>query len=258
MMDGASFSDLRALLDWQVELGADEAILDAPLDRYALTPPPQPTAPAAATPAPPPVAPTVDPVSEAEAAANRAPDLAALQTALAAFPHCDLRRGASNTVFGQGRPEARVMVVGEAPDREEDRAGHPFAGDAGALLDAMFAAIGLSRDAPDAERALYLAAAFPWRPPADRPPEPAEIAMIRPFALRHVALAQPDVLVLMGALPCELFLGQGGVRRLRGQWQEVLGRPALPMLHPRSLLDRPEAKRDAWADLLALRQRLGS
>ena len=261
MMDGAGFHDLRALLDWQVELGADEAILDAPLDRYALAPPPEAApsaaasgaAPAAVAPIPPP--PEIDPAAEARAMAARAPDLAALETALAAFPHCDLRKGA-NTIFAQGEPTARVMVIGEAPDYDENRAGHPFAGAAGTLFDAMFAAIGLARDGTTAETALYLAPAFPWRPPADRAPDPAEIALALPFLERHVALVQPDVLVLMGALPCEALLGRGGIRRMRGTWAEALGRPVLPMVHPRWLLERPEAKREAWADLLSLKRKL--
>ena len=254
MMDGATFEDLHALLDWQVELGADEAMLDLPLNRYELAPP-APAVPATATPAPAPPPPAVDPAVEAEGAAGRAGDLAGLEAALRAFPHSELTRGAA-TVFAQGRPEARVMVIGEAPDRDENLAGHPFAGAAGRLFDAMFAAIGLSRDAEAPGSALYLATAFPWRPPADRSPDPAEIALIKPFLERHVALAQPEVLVLMGGLPCEVLLGRGGILRLRGSWTEVLGRPALPMLHPRQLLERPEAKRDAWADLLSLKARL--
>ena len=254
MMDGAGFHELRALLDWQVELGADEAIQDFPLNRYDLAPPPE-TAPAPALTEPPPRPPAIDPAVEARGAAERAVDLGQLEAALRAFPHSDLTRGAA-TVFAQGLPEARVMVIGEAPDREEDRAGHPFAGAPGTLFDAMFAAIGLSRDSADPATALYLAPAFPWRPPADRSPDPAEIALIRPFLERHIALAQPDLLILMGGLPCEVLLGKGGVMRMRGRWTEVLGRPALPMLHPRWLLERPDAKRDAWADLLSLKKRL--
>ena len=255
MMDGATFDELHALLDWQVELGADEAIQDHPVNRYELEP--RVAAPVAAKTAaePPPKPPAVDPALEAQGAAERAGDLAALEAALRAFPHSDLTRGAS-TVFAQGAPEARVMVIGEAPDRDEDRSGHPFAGAPGRLFDAMFAAIGLSREAAAPDAALYLSAAFPWRPPGDLSPDPAQIALIRPFVERHIALAQPDVLVLMGGLPCEVLLGKGGILRLRGKWTEVLGRPALPMLHPRWLLERPEAKRDAWSDLLGLKARL--
>ena len=129
-------------------------------------------------------------------------------------------------------------------------------GRAGQLLDRMFAAIGLSRAAPDPGAALYLTNVLPWRPPGDRDPEAEEIAMMRPFVERHVALVDPDVVVLMGNTPCKAVLGQTGILRLRGQWAEVWGKPVLPMTHPRDLLRTPLAKREAWADLLSLKARL--
>ncbi len=93
---------------------------------------------------------------------------------------------------------------------------------------------------------------LPWRPPQNRDPTPEEIAMMLPFVQRHIELAAPDVLVLMGNTPCAAILGKRGILRLRGQWQEALGLPVLPMTHPAYLLRTPEAKREAWADLLAL------
>lgn len=148
------------------------------------------------------------------------------------------------------------MVIGEAPGRDEDLEGRPFVGKAGKLLDAMFAAIGMGRERPEPESALYITNVLPWRPPQNRDPEPAEIAMMLPFLTRHVELAAPDVLILMGNHACQALLGRKGITRMRGQWAEALNRPALPMFHPAYLLRNPAAKREAWADLLALQHRL--
>jgi len=243
----------KALLDWQVELGATEAMLDAPIDRYGLQD--QKTKPARATDAPPlPVRPKkIDPIAEATKAARAADALPSLRAAMEAFEHCDLKRGARNLVFADGQAGARVMIIGEAPGRDEDLEGKPFVGRAGQLLDKMLAAIDLSRD-----KNVYITNVLPWRPPQNRDPLPAEIAMLVPFVERHVALAQPDVLVLMGNISCQAVLGKRGITRLRGTWAEAWGKPVLPMFHPAYLLRQAPAKRQAWADLLELRARLNS
>ncbi len=249
----------RALLEWQVELGATDAILDAPVDRYALeVAPPKPKPAVVAKDAPPPIpAPVeVDAVSIARAAAAAAADLPSLATAVQAFEHCELKRGARSFVFADGQAAARVMIIGEAPGSEEDRAGKPFVGRAGQLLDRMFDAINLGRAHQDVTRSIYITNVMPWRPPSNRTPEPAEIAMMLPFLERHVGLADPDVIVLMGNTPCQALLGRTGITRMRGQWQEVLGKPCLPMFHPAYLLRNTAAKREAWADLLELNARL--
>ncbi len=264
-----------AALAWQIELGADEAIGDRPVNRYELPArqagaeaqkrAPAPSAAPAPSSAPAPGAeamagagcdPTADPVAEAERLAAAAGTLEDLRAAIAAFEHCELKRGARSLVFADGNPAARVMVIGEAPGRDEDREGRPFVGRAGRLLDRMFAAIGLSRTAPDPEHALYITNILPWRPPQNRDPSPEEIAMMRPFVLRHIDLVAPDVIVLMGNIACQALLGQRGITRLRGHWQELGRRPVRPMFHPAYLLRNPAAKREAWADLLALGSRL--
>lgn len=258
-----------AALEWLQELGALDPILDAPLDRYALAerepPAPAPAAtpgrPAEArrAPAPPPApvaTPKIDPVAVARDSAARAISLEALREALTAYPHCDLRKGARNTVFADGVPKARVMILGEAPGREEDMQGLPFIGRAGQMLNRMFAAIGLGRETPDTERALYLANVMPWRLPANREPTPDQIAMMQPFVQRHVELAEPEVLVLLGNTPLYAVLGQKSITRHRGQWAQAWGRPVLPMLDPGALLRNPLAKREAWTDLLSLQARL--
>jgi DNA polymerase len=126
-------------------------------------------------------------------------------------------------------------------------------GRAGQLLDRMFAAIGLSRTATDPAQALYITNVMVWRPPQNRDPTPAEVAMLLPFLHRHVALANPQVLVVMGNTPLSALLGAKGITRLRGQWAEAQGKPVLPMVHPAYLLRTPAAKREAWADLLSLK-----
>lgn len=260
-MESAEYHSALSALVWQIELGVDETIADAPINRYdvpaAVAKPAPPRAAAAVAKvvasAPPPIpqAVEVDAVAAARAAAEAAQDLDMLRAAFAAFDLCDLKRGARNLVFSGGTPGARVMIVGEAPSIEEDRAGQPFVGDAGQLLDKMLAAIDLSR-----ESSVYITNILPWRPPQDRDPKPEEIAMMQPFLHRHIALAKPDVLILMGNQSCQALLGKRGITRVRGDWVEVQGIPALPMFHPTYLLGTPSAKRETWADLLALKARL--
>ena len=254
MESAGDWHSAKALLEWQIEMGADEAIEDAPVDRYALpdTAKPAVAAKLAAQPAAP-VARVAkeDPVEVARAAAAAASDLDALRAAMAAFEHCELKKGARNLVFADGVAGAPVMIIGEAPGRDEDREGRPFVGRAGQLLDRMLAAIGLSR----AEN-VYITNVLPWRPPQNRDPRPDEIAMLKPFLERHVALADPKVIVLMGNISCQAVLGKRGITRLRGNWDQALGKPILPMFHPAYLLRQPSAKRQAWADLLELQAKL--
>ncbi|MBT8408662.1 MAG: uracil-DNA glycosylase [Alphaproteobacteria bacterium] len=247
-----------ALLEWQIELGVTEAIGDAPVNRYevpAEAPKVKTSAAKRSKPAPGPVD-AIDPVAMAQAAAAEADSLETLAFALGAFEHCELKRGARNLVFSDGMPEARVMIIGEAPGRDEDLQGRPFVGAAGQLLDKMFGAIGMARDAAKPEAAIYITNILPWRPPQNRDPLPEEIDMMLPFVRRHIQLAAPDLLVLMGNIACQALLGRKGITRLRGSWETVMDRPTLPIFHPAYLLRNPAAKREAWADLLALQARL--
>lgn len=256
-----------ALLQWQAEMGADEAMLDTPVDRFDLAEPAEPPRPAAAARATPSARPATSAgrpddnliealVAEAARLAEAAESLDQLAAAQEAFDGVELKKGARNFVFADGDRRARVLILGEAPGDEEDRQGRPFVGRAGQLLDRMFAAIGLARDAVDAERALYITNVLPWRPPGNRDPSTEEMALMMPFVRRHVALVDPDIVVLMGNTPCQAALGRRGILRLRGGWTEAFGKPALPMTHPAYLLRNPPAKREAWADLLSLAERL--
>ena len=255
MESALDFHTAKALLDWQVELGATEAIGDVPVNRYEVPEKPVKSAKIAAPSALKSEA-KVDAVAKARASANGASDLKALRAAMSAFEHCELKRGARSLVFADGNPSARVMIVGEAPGRDEDREGRPFVGRAGQLLDKMLAAIGMDRKSEEAERAVYITNVLPWRPPQNRDPKPEEIAMLLPFVERHVALVEPQVVVLMGNISCQAGLGKRGITRLRGNWAKAYGTPCLPMFHPAYLLRSPHAKREAWADLLELQARL--
>lgn len=260
ILDPDHWQAALAALDWQVEMGLSDWVQEGPVNRYDL--PERLERPSEAAPAPArtpqtgPQTPQSDPVAVAQRAAAAADSLAALRDAIAAFDHCDLKKGARSTVFADGNPVARVLILGEAPGREEDQEGLPFVGRAGQLLDRMFEAIGLSRQSSDPASALYITNVLPWRPPQNRDPSPEEIAMMRPFVERHIALINPDIIVALGNIPCMALLNEKGILRLRGTWAQALNKPVLPMTHPAYLLRTPAAKREAWADLLALKARL--
>ncbi len=232
-------ADLAALA-WLVELGADEAIGEVPVTRFEAAAP-------VAEAAPRPVeaeAPAVrSDGASTEALAAGARDLAELRAAMAGFEGCALKKGARNLVFADGNPAARVMVVGEAPGRDEDLAGLPFVGRSGQLLDRMLAAIGLSRRAEDAGAAVYITNVLPWRPPQNRDPAADEIAMMLPFLFRHIEIVGPEVLVVVGNSAARTVLETSvGITRLRGQWGAWRGIPVLPMFHPAALLREPGAE----------------
>lgn len=250
------FATAKAHLAWQIEMGATEAISEAPINRYEV---PKASPKSTARKASVDVTPIQavagpDPVAEAKALVDGAGDLEALAAAQEAFPHCALKQGARNFVFADGQAEGRLMIIGEAPGRDEDQQGKPFVGRAGQLLDQMLAAINHGRS--HETNGVYITNILPWRPPQNRDPEPEEIAMMLPFVERHIELANPDVLILMGNISCQALIGRKGITRLRGNWVEVLGRPAMPMFHPAYLLRNPAAKREAWHDLLMIQSKL--
>ncbi len=272
-MDG--LERLRAQIALQFAWGADEVLLDAPQDRRQAARPapaeiqeppglprpadrPAPTPGTASTQRTAPGMPAAP--AEAEKIAAACDTLAALKTALTAFAGCALRDTATQLVFADGAEAARIMLIGEAPGAEEDRIGRPFVGPAGQLLDKMLASIGLDRSL------VRIVNVVPWRPPGNRAPTESEIAVCQPFLHRHIALIRPDVLVLLGATAARAMLPAAdrntGIRRLRGGWRSLeipgieTGIPALPTYHPAYLLRTPGAKREAWLDLLALKERL--
>ncbi|MDG2191563.1 MAG: uracil-DNA glycosylase [Paracoccaceae bacterium] len=249
----------RALLEWQVDLGATEAIQEQPVDRFALDPAPVKAPkimPSVAKPPAAPQVPAIDSVAIARGLAEQSQTLEELAAAIGGFELCDLRKGARNLVFGEGQTGCDVMIIGDVPGREDDLHGKPFLGPSGQLLDKMLGAIGLSRPSAATPSNVYLAPFLPWRPPQSRRPSPAEIAMMAPFMRRHIVLAAPKTLVLMGGIACDALLGKSNLTDLRGQWFEFEGIPLLPMLSPGYLLRMPSAKKSAWKDLLTLKKRL--
>jgi DNA polymerase len=286
-----SDADAASLLAWQVAAGADEAILDAPVDRTRpqpsisgpAVPAPSPAMPRgvaeaprafaeAATPLPPrpairPAAPPPRPApastplvaQDAKALAASCGTIAELEQAVRVYDGCGLKKTATNTVFADGNPEARLMFVGEAPGADEDRQGKPFVGLSGKLLDRMLQAIGYDRTSAYITNILF------WRPPGNRQPTPQEIQQCLPFVVRHIELVRPDVLVLLGGTSAKTILNQTeGILRLRGRWFEYRTDenlpviPAIPTLHPAYLLRSQGQKREAWRDFLALKLRLSS
>ena len=191
----------------------------------------------------------------AREAAATAATLDALRQTLASFEGCNLRFTATNLVFADGNPEARVMFVGEAPGMEEDLQGLPFVGRSGQLLDRMIKGIGLDRTSA------YIANVIPWRPPGNRTPTPQETQICLPFIQRQIELVNPDVLVTLGNPSTQTLLStREGIMRTRGKWFDYdTGTRAIPVmatLHPAYLLRQPLQKKLAWRDLLALKEKL--
>jgi len=276
---------IMGLLRFYAEAGVDVALSEAPVDRFAesrattaqvvrnrqaeghireepiraeaavrqpAAPRPPAAPPIAARPAPNLAVPSEAAVMAAREAASSAPTLEALRATLATFEGCNLRFTATNLVFADGNPQARVMFVGEAPGLEEDLQGLPFVGRSGQLLDRMLAAIGLDRTSS------YIANVIPWRPPGNRTPTPQETEICRPFIERQIALVDPDFLVLLGGASAKQLLQAGeGILKLRGRWRSFdTGKRqirAMATLHPAYLLRQPLQKRLAWRDLLSLK-----
>jgi uracil-DNA glycosylase family 4 len=262
------------ILQWYEAAGVDAAVGDAPCDWSRLGAPAvieiqaepeaefaQPSRPQRAAPPPQPVAranPTLplDPSAQtARELARNASDLAALEAALATFDGCPLKKTAKHLCFARGNPQARLMLIGEAPGRDEDLEGRPFVGRAGHLLDKMLAAIGLG------EADVYITNVVYWRPPGNRTPTPQEVQACQPFLERQIEIVAPEVLMLLGGAAAKQVLAtEDGIMKLRGKWRNFQsgGRaiPTMATLHPAFLLRTPAAKRQAWRDLLLVKAAL--
>ena len=270
-IDAMSRSDALALLRWLIDMGADEATGPVAVDRFAeaartnsgaplRAPPPESTAPAALRPpaAAPPRPQLGGSAGDAIALAAACNSFTEIAAALAAFDACPLRRTATNLVYLDGNPEARLLFIGEAPGREEDLTGKPFVGRSGQLLDKMLAAIGLARSAAEPARSVLITNLIFWRPPGNRKPTEAETLMCLPFVRRTIELARPRAIVCLGATPAQRLSGTTeGILALRGKWRQHRSQdgssiPLLPTLHPAYLLRQPAQKRLAWRDFLTL------
>lgn len=275
-----------AALAWYQEQGVDEALGDAPVDRFALAARPLPppaaarselpdngraaTIKAAAAPVPQTALPLGNAETRAEAAklALAAQNLEELRAAIASFDGVALKKTATNLVFADGNPASPVMLVGEAPGGDEDRIGKPFVGVSGQLLDKILACIDLNRAEEDPDRAIYISNILNWRPPGNRTPSPAEIEASLPFIERHIQLVRPRLLILCGGVSAKALLGrEDSISKLRRSWHEYRPRtlelatdaPAIPAIatyHPSYLLRTPSQKRAVWADMLDVQKKL--
>ncbi len=252
-------------LQWYVDIGADEAWSETALDRTAFVSPftTESGAPPRAWVAGEPRAPEIPSltgmsewVQKAEKGAQEAQTLPALREAISMFEGLGIKKTATQMVFADGLPGAHVMVIGEAPGADEDRQGLPFVGASGQLMDKILAAIGLSRTQTDPAHAVYISNILNWRPPGNRTPLDSEIAVSLPFIRRHIELAKPSLILLCGAVSARALLGRGeSISRLRGQWHDVMGIPALATYHPSYLLRTPGQKKAVWADMLMFKQK---
>ena len=195
--------------------------------------------------------------TEARKIARTATSLETLEAALRGFDGCTLKATATKLCFYRGSPNARLMVIGEAPGRDEDLEGRPFVGRAGQLLDKMLAAIGLT------EADVHITNVVYWRPPGNRTPTPQETLACRPFLERQIELVKPELIVALGGSAAKEVLGiTDGIMRLRGKWREATFGTAhvhaIATLHPAYLLRTPAAKQLAWLDLLQIKARLAS
>ncbi|MGJ5179968.1 uracil-DNA glycosylase [Bradyrhizobium oligotrophicum] len=260
--------DVRQLLAFYLEAGVDCALADEPINRL-VEPEPMPaaapsvarqaaapqagrlSAPAIIPPRGEPPPPPDAAIASAREAARTAPTLEALRDLLETFDGCALKRTASRLVFADGNPQARIMLVGEAPGRDEDIEGLPFVGRSGKLLDRMLAAIALDRSK------VYIANVIPWRPPGNRTPTPQETQICLPFIRRQIELVDPDVLVTLGNPSSQALLGTSeGIMRARGKWRDYdTGKRTIrgiATFHPAYLLRSPSYKRLSWQDLRAI------
>ena len=292
----------RQLLEWQIAMGADEAVSDAATDWFAHcavsaaqkteqtenpTPKitgkitgkttikatvvgdaflaPQTPVLSGAGPKNPsvakPVASSQDIVGDARKRAAACTSIDELIAALNTFDACLLSRTATNLCFIDGNRQAKILLLGEAPGRDEDLQGKPFVGRSGQLLDKMISHIGLSRHAEKPDQSVLISNTVFWRPPGNRKPTEAETLMCLPFVNKLIELVKPEIIVCLGATPTQRLTGQTkGITRLRGRWFDYSGSdtpiPLLATLHPAYLLRQPMQKKLAWRDFLALKLRI--
>lgn len=258
-----SGSEVKALLEWQLQMGVDEVIQESPVNRLTMpvkeTPSPQ-TLPAAKTPASASMSQSLaETVAEAKKLAATATTLDELRETVLGFNGCSLKKSARNTVFADGNPNSDVMLIGEAPGADEDRQGIPFCGASGKLLDKMLASIGLNR----AENC-YITNTLFWRPPGNRTPTSDEIEICRPFVDKHIELYNPKLMIMVGGTAAKSLLHETrGITRLRGQalvYTHPYTQANIPVrviFHPSYLLRQPLQKKLAWMDLLEIRTQLG-
>ncbi len=192
-------------------------------------------------------------VSASSPSADAAGPLAVLREEVAACTRCaELAAGRTQTVFGVGRPDARLVFFGEAPGADEDASGVPFVGRAGQLLTKIIEACTLSRDD------VYIMNVLKCRPPGNRPPQPDEVTACRPFFEQQLAIIRPEFICCLGASAARALLQTDEpIGKLRGRWFTYGSATVICTYHPSYLLRNPPAKRDVWDDMKLLMAKMG-
>ncbi len=257
--------ETQKILEWYLEAGVDETISESPIDYFLLsqeklkTPPSNDTNKPIATqtqPRPATIAVTTStPIisNNARELCDKCANLDELRTVLENFEECSLKFSATNLVFGEGNPQAKLMIIGEAPGADEDKSGRPFVGKSGQLLTKMLKSINIERED------VYISNILPWRPPGNRKPTIEETSVCLPFIKKHIELVSPDVLLLLGGSSASSLCNTSdGISQIRGKkltydaqdGGEII---AIPTFHPAYLLRTPAQKAKIWQDLLTIK-----
>ena len=268
-------AEAAAALTWLVDMGADEVLLEKPVNRLVAVakteaPPvspvqPNPQATPKQTPANwQPTAAPDDLLGEAGRLASACNVVSELQMTLNQFSVHPLKKTASNLCFIAGAAQSRILLLCDRPRTEEDRSGEVLAGKHQVLAERMLAAIGLcGMEVRDGAEQVVMASIIPWRPPGNRAPTELETGLCLPFVRRLIEIVQPKAILCFSALPGQLLAGgEESITKARGKWLSVnLGGRYIPLIttfHPETLLKSPGSKRLAWHDLQAFRERLES
>ncbi len=186
---------------------------------------------------------------------NKLNQLEELRKRINSIKNCDLKKNATNLVFSDGNPFAKIMIVGEGPGANEDKEGKPFVGRAGKLLDKMLAAIKLNR------KNVYISNVVNFRPPMNRRPTDEEIKKYLPFLNKHIELINPKILLLLGATALNALIGNEVViSKARGKWtNKKFGESTVQIIasfHPAFLMRQPDQKKYTWEDLKMIRKKI--
>ena len=186
---------------------------------------------------------------------NKFENLQSLKNKINSIKNCELKKSATNLVFSDGNPDAKIMIIGEGPGANEDKEGKPFVGRAGKLLDKMLESIKLNR------KNVYISNVVNFRPPMNRKPTDEEIQRYLPFLIKHIELINPKILLLLGSTALNAIIGNEIViSKARGKWvNKKIGNShpeVIASFHPAFLMRQPDQKKQAWEDLKMIRKKI--
>ena len=264
---------LLSALEWHIDNDAQELWVDEPVDRTAIpvinkeklpTPVTAPQKPqiqndkAAIELNPEPVMGAAQAIIEAQKIVSECDSLEKLQEVISTFEGLSIKNTATNLVFSDGNPKSNIMVIGDAPNADNDSAGKAFQGITGQLLDKIFACIDLGRAQDNIEKSIYLTNLLNWRPPGNRTPTQAEIDISLPFLQKHIELIKPKIIICFGATSAKTLMSKTeSISKLRGKFYEYNNIPLIVTYHPTYLIQTPAQKRATWSDILMLQTKIG-